>query len=104
MRATVPGAFELLGVLWARLSSDKRVITGDSGDTPERLEQLVEMIERSTVRPLIDRTYALPDAAEAHRYVEQGHKQGNVVLTVAPPAAVESGDDSSCRTDTDKRP
>ncbi|MEM6996562.1 MAG: NAD(P)-dependent alcohol dehydrogenase [Myxococcota bacterium] len=83
VRGTVPGAFELLRALWTRLTSDKRVIMGDSGDTPERLRQLVEMIEGGAVRPLLDRTYALPEAAEAHRYVEQGHKQGNVVLTVA---------------------
>ena len=82
VRATVPGLFEVLRSLWTRLTSDKRVIMGDSGDTPERLRQLVGLVEAGDVRPIIDRTYALPEVAQAHRYVEQGHKQGNVVLTV----------------------
>ncbi|MEX1363418.1 MAG: NAD(P)-dependent alcohol dehydrogenase [Nannocystaceae bacterium] len=82
VRATIPGVFELLRGLWARMTSDKRVIMGDSGDTPQRLRQLVTLIEAGEVRPVVDRTYALPEVAEAHRYVEQGHKQGNVVLTV----------------------
>lgn len=84
VRATVPGVLELLRALWTRLTSDKRVVLGDSGDTPERLRQLMAMIEAGDVRPLIDRTYALPEAPEAHRYVERGHKQGNVILTVDP--------------------
>ena len=82
VRATVPGLFEVLRMLWTKLTSDKRVIMGDSGDTPARLRQLVDLIEAGEVRPLIDRTYALPEVAQAHRYVEQGHKQGNVILTV----------------------
>lgn len=82
VRATVPGASELMVALWIRITSGKRVIMGDSGDTPERLRQLVALIDKGKVRPLVDRTYALPQVADAHRYVEQGHKQGNVVITV----------------------
>lgn len=84
VRATVPGLLEVLAALWIRMTSDKRLIMGDSGDTPQRLRQLVAMIEAGDVEPVVDRTYALQEVADAHRYVEQGHKQGNVVLTVAP--------------------
>jgi NADPH:quinone reductase-like Zn-dependent oxidoreductase len=39
-------------------------------------------MEAGTFRPVIDRTYPLEDFLEATRYVETGHKTGNVVLTV----------------------
>ena len=34
------------------------------------------------IRPVIDSTYALADIVDAHRYVDIGHKRGNVILTV----------------------
>jgi NADPH:quinone reductase-like Zn-dependent oxidoreductase len=40
-----------------------------------------ELVEAGTYRPVVDRTYALDQVVEAHRYVETWHKVGNVVLT-----------------------
>jgi NADPH:quinone reductase-like Zn-dependent oxidoreductase len=48
----------------------------------EDLELLGELATKGEIRPVIDRTYALDDIVEAHTYVDNGHKRGNVIVSV----------------------
>ncbi|MBN2134952.1 MAG: zinc-binding dehydrogenase, partial [Acidobacteria bacterium] len=48
----------------------------------EDIAVLVSLLKDGKIKTVIDKTYPLEKVVEAHRYVEQGHKRGNVILSV----------------------
>ena len=51
-------------------------------EKPEIIHLLKELVEDGTIKPVIDRCYALDEIVEAHHYFDKGHKTGHVVITV----------------------
>jgi NADPH:quinone reductase-like Zn-dependent oxidoreductase len=71
-------------VVWAlmRLVGRRRLRFASGRRSKEDVELLKRLVEAGEYRAVIDRTYAMADVADAHRYVEAWHKAGNVVLRI----------------------
>jgi NADPH:quinone reductase-like Zn-dependent oxidoreductase len=84
--------FNAVGKRKARLQAEGSLTPGGLhitvDDSTPRLRAadlpfLTELVEAGRLKPVIDRTYPLEQIVEAHRYVDEGHKKGNVVIAVA---------------------
>lgn len=72
----------MLGAAITAAMSGKKIIMGVAQETPEAVLFLQKLAKAGQISAPIDREYPLDQIAEAHRYVENGHKKGNVVVRV----------------------
>ncbi len=77
----------LMDMLFTSISGKKRAMFAATGmlKAEEKLENIgfiSSLINQKKLKVVIDRTFRLEETADAHRYVDQGHKRGNVVLVM----------------------
>jgi NADPH:quinone reductase-like Zn-dependent oxidoreductase len=77
-----PRVSHIVRGLLTSMTSSKKAKFGLALSGIEDLIFIKELIEAGKIKSIIDRCYPLEQMAEAHRYVETGHKKGNVVITM----------------------
>ena len=82
--AVAGGLKELLQMIRTSITGGKKVVFGGGTacETRENMIFLSELVEAKKLRPVLDRSFPLEQIADAHRYVESGHKKGNIAITV----------------------
>jgi 2-desacetyl-2-hydroxyethyl bacteriochlorophyllide A dehydrogenase len=73
---------EMLQGAFASSTSNKKVMTGAAEERAEDMRLFKDLVEAGVLKPVIDRAYPLEQLPEAHTYVEQGHKKGNVAISI----------------------
>ncbi len=76
------GLPDMLHAMWMSIASSKKIIAGPAKVRVEDLSFLASLALAGAFKPVIDRHYPFEQIVEAHRYVDAGHKKGNVVIVL----------------------
>jgi NADPH2:quinone reductase len=79
----IVGLTDVVRILWTAIARGKKLKGGVAMENPERMNFIADLAAAGKLKPVIDRSYPLEQIAQAFKYVEHGHKKGNVVITVA---------------------
>jgi NADPH:quinone reductase-like Zn-dependent oxidoreductase len=82
--STVPTWGVLTSVLWTAVFGRKKAkfVTAGLMQNRDNLNFIATLVEAGDLKAVIDRTYPMEEIVEAHRYVDTGHKKGNVILAI----------------------
>jgi NADPH:quinone reductase-like Zn-dependent oxidoreductase len=73
---------QILQMLWTSVIGDKKVICALVTERQEDLVSIRTLVETGKLRSIVDRSFPLEEAADAHRYAESGAKKGSVVISL----------------------
>ena len=77
----------LIQVVWRSLFGDKKVKFAATGVKPTKellllVNELKPLFEKNKIQTVIDREYKIEDIIDAHNYIDNGHKKGNILITI----------------------
>jgi NADPH:quinone reductase-like Zn-dependent oxidoreductase len=78
----IMGLTDMVRILWTSITGRKKLKGGVAMENLERMNVIMQLAAEGKLKAVIDRSYPLEQITEAFKYVEQGHKKGNVVITV----------------------
>ena len=82
--AIAGGLPEMLQMIRTSIGGGRKVVFGGGADCEkkENLEFISRLVEQGELVPVLDRTFPFAEIAEAHRYVENGSKKGNISIQI----------------------
>ncbi len=82
MILSAAGMAQMFRGMWINTTTNRTVLMGVIRHNAEDISFLKKLIETDKFKPVIDRTYPIEQIAEAHAYVETGHKKGNIAINL----------------------